>query len=134
MLMQWEFNYEESFKKAMNFIIGNGALPDFRDSGTSVKEIVNIIALNHKDDENFEYNAVLDFITLTNDCTEALGGILQIEDDGFFSVTMCVEKLYIEKNIKFNPTKPFLEKAIKVCKYIDVSAKNEKVMLRFDIC
>ena len=132
--MQWKFNYEESFKKAMNFIVGKGALPDFRDSGASVKDIVNTIALNHKGDENFEYNAVLDFITLANDCTEALGGILQIEDDGFFSVTMCVEKLYIEKNIKCNPTKPFLEKAIKVCKYIDVSAKNEKVMLRFDIC
>ena len=129
--MKWNFNYEINFKSAVDFVKGEDVYVDLKITDTTIQQVIGILEQNFIKNDYYEFKDLADFLLMVNNCAEALGGKLQIEEKDTVCVNLLVEKLYVESNIKFNPAKNLLEKALKICKFIDFSVKNKKISINF---
>lgn len=124
--MKWNFDYQESFEKAMKII--DGEVVD--ENTISLQNKIEDIIAYLKEIRVANINELSKLLTLANNCAEALGGELLVEVEKEICISLIVEKLYIEANSTINPAEDFLNCVIDNYKYLDFSAHKGKILIK----
>lgn len=128
--MKWIFNYEQSFKSAVKYVKGEGEHIDINSSKNKIEEVITYVkTINDKNDN--EIKSLAKFLILADNCAEALGGKMTIEENDNWIVKLWIEKLYIETQSFINPAKEFFSEALKICRFIDFSIENKRILINF---
>ena len=124
--MKWNFDYQESFEKAMKII--DGEVVD--ENTISLENKIEDIIAYLKEIRVANINELSKLLTLANNCAEALGGELLVEVEKEICISLIVEKIYVEADSIINPAEDFLNCVMDSYKYLDFSAHKGKILIK----